>query len=74
MTTTDIQRLAPEEARIFEDGELVAEIFRGDHAFEEQPPFYVVDLTDDPHGPRRIYARDHSIETARWTVDSAPLR
>ena len=70
MTATDIQDLAPEQARIFEDGELVAEIFRGDHAFEEQAPFYVVDLTDDPHGPRRIYARDHSIETARWTVDS----
>ncbi len=74
MTATDIQHMAREQARVFEDGELVGRVFCGDHAFEEQVPFNVVDLTDDPHGPRHIYARDHSIETARWTVDSPLVR
>ena len=74
MTTADIQHMAPEQARVFEDGELVAEIFRGDHAFEDRAPFHLVDLTDDPHGPRSIYAGDRSIETARWTIDPRSVR
>lgn len=73
MSAIDIQRAAPEEARIFEDGELVGEIFRDESAFEEEAPFYVVHLTEDPRGPKRIHARESVIDTVQWTVDSHPL-
>ena len=69
MATIDMCALAPDEARIFEDGELVGEIFRDEDAFEEDAPFYTVHLSEDPHGPRRVYAREQLLETARWTVD-----
>lgn len=73
MTTIDIRELAPEEARIHEDGELVAELFRDETAFDEDPPFYTVHLSDDPRGARRVYAREQLFESARWTVDPHPL-
>ena len=73
MATIDISELAPKEARIFEDGELVGEMFRDESAFEEQPAFYTVQLSEDPRGPRRVYAREQLLETAQWTVDSHPL-
>ena len=72
MPRIDIDRLAPEQTTVNEGGELVAELFRDETAFEEEPAFYLVDLTDDPHGPRRVYTRDRSLETACWTVDARP--
>lgn len=74
MPPIDIRDAAPAQVRLSEDGELVAEIFRDDNAFEEHAPFHVVELSEDPGGPRRIYARERPFETARWTVDSHPLR
>ena len=53
MTTIDIRELAPDGARIHEDGDLVGEIFRDDSAFEEEPPFYTVHLSEDQLAPTR---------------------
>ena len=74
MTSIDIAAIAPEQTRLSEDGELVAELFRDEAGFEEEPPFNVVDLTEDPRGPKRIYVRESLVETARWTVDAYPVR
>ena len=72
MTAIDILELAPKEERVYEDGDLVGEMFRDENACEEQAPFYIVRLTDDPNGPTRIYAREQLHETAQWTVDARP--
>ena len=69
MTPIDIAAIAPEQTRLSEDGELVAELFRDEAGFEEEPPFNVVDLTEDPRGPKRICLRESLVETARWTLD-----
>ena len=74
MTPIDIAAIAPEQTRLHEDGELVAELFRDEAGFEEEPPFNVVDLTEDPRGPKRICLRESLVETARWTVDAYPVR
>lgn len=74
MPPIDIRDAAPAQVRLSEDGELVAEMFRDENAFEDHPPFHVVELSEDPGGPKRIYACERFIETARWTVDSDPRR
>ena len=74
MTGIDIDRTAPMVTRLSEDGELVAELFRDEAGFEEEPPFNVVDLSEDPRGPKRIYVRESLVATARWTVDPYPVR
>ena len=73
MAAIDILEATPEEARIYEDGDLIGEIFRDESAFEDEPPFYVVDLSEDPRGPKRVYARENLVETVHWMVDSHPL-
>ena len=74
MTSIDIAAIAPEQTRLHEDGELVAELFRDEAGFEEEPPFNVVDLSEDPRGPKRIYVRESLVETARWTLDAYQVR
>ena len=49
-------------------------LFRDEAGFEEEPPFNVVDLTEDPRGPKRICLRESLVETARWTLDAYPVR
>ncbi|MDE3260993.1 MAG: hypothetical protein OYL41_03305 [Acidobacteriota bacterium] len=74
MSAIDIDRAVPPMPRLSEDGELVGELFRDEAGFEEEPPFYVVDLTEDPRGPKRVYVRESLLETARWTLDPHPVR
>ena len=74
MTGIDIDRAAPAVARLSEDGELVAELFRDENIFDEEPAVHVVDLSDDPRGPKRVCVRENLIETARWTLDACQVR
>ena len=74
MSEIDIAAIAPEQTRLSEDGELVAELFRDEAGFEEEPPFNVVDLTEDPRGPKRVCLRESHVETARWTLDAYQVR
>ena len=74
MTGIDIDHAVPAVARLSEDGELVAELFRDENAFDEEPAVHVFDLSDDPRGPKRVCVRERLIETARWTLDACPVR
>ena len=74
MTSIDIDAIAPEQTRLHEDGELVAELFRDENAFDEELAVYVVDLSDDPHGPKRICLREQRLDAARWTLDPYLVR
>ena len=74
MSEIDIAAIAPEQTRLHEDGELVAELFRDENAFDEEPAVHVVHLSDDPRGPKRVCVRESLIETARWTLDACPVR
>ena len=74
MTQIDIDRAAPRQTRLHEDGELVAELFRDESGFDEEPAVHVVDLSDDPRGPKRVCVRESVLETARWTLDAHPVR
>ncbi len=74
MTLIGIDRDAPTLTPVNEDGDLVAETFRDETVLDDGAPFFVVDLTDDPHAPRIVYAREHALELARWTVEPGALR
>ena len=74
MTGIDINAIAPMVARLSEDGELVAELFRDENAFDEEPAVHVVNLTEDPHGPKRVYVCEQSLDAALWTLDPYPVR
>ena len=74
MTSIDIAAIAPERTRLHEDSELVAELFRDENACDEEPAVYVVDLSDDPRGPKRICLRDQRLDAARWIVDPYIVR
>ena len=73
MSEIDIDRAAPTVARLSEDGELVAELFRDENAFDEEPAVHVVDLSDDPRGPKRVCLRGQRLDAARWTLDQYPV-
>ena len=73
MPAIDIREATPEHARIYEDGDLIGEIFRDESAIDDDPPFYVVHLTEDPRGPKRICVNENLFETVHWMVDSHPL-
>ena len=74
MTGIDIAAIAPEQTRLHEDGELVAELFRDENAFDEEPAVHVADLSDDPRGPKRVCLRGQRLDAARWTLDAYPVR
>ena len=74
MTRIDIAAIAPEQTRLHEDGELVAELFRDENAFDEEPAVHVVDLSDDPRGPKRVCLRGQRLDAAHWTLDAHPVR
>ena len=74
MTFIDIAAMAPERTRLHEDSELVTELFRDENTCDEEPAVYVVDLSEDPNGPKRICLREQRIDAARWTVDPYIVR
>ena len=73
MARIEFKRRTPEESAIYDDGDLVGEVYRQESAIEDEPHYYVVHLSEDPRGPKRIYARDMIRDTAQWMVDSHPL-
>ena len=73
MSRIEFKRRTSEESAIYDNGDLVGEVYRMESALEDEQPFYVVHLSEDPRGPRRIYVRDEIRETAQWMVDSHPL-
>lgn len=74
MSAMDIAAIAPAQTRLQENSELVTELFRDESAFDEEPAVYVVDLSDDPHGPKRICLRGQRLDAACWTVDPYLVR
>ncbi|MDE0172450.1 MAG: hypothetical protein OYH76_16090 [Defluviicoccus sp.] len=73
MSRIEFRRRTPEESAIYEDDELVGEVYRQESALEEEPHYYVVHLSEDPRGPKRIFERGAIRDTAQWMVDSHPL-
>ena len=74
MTEIAFKRIAPEESRIYRDGEYVGDVHRQPDVLEPGAHYYVIHLDEDRRGPVRVHARTRIREVAERLVETHPLR
>ena len=67
------KRVAPDEARIFYDGDHVGDLYCHPDILNAGRHYYIVHLSEDPRGPIRIHDRAHIREIAAHRVRTHPL-
>ena len=67
------QRIAPDEARIYRDGDYVGDLYLHDDILVPGSSYYVIHLDEDPRGPKRVHERARVRDTAQHLVDTHPL-
>ena len=73
MSAIAFRRIAPDESRIYQDGDHVGEVYRHRDVLSPGSHFYVVHLDEDPRGPCRVHDRSRIREVAERLVLSHPL-
>ena len=73
MSAIAFRRIAPDESRIYRDGDRVGDVFRQQDVLSPGSHFYVVHLDEDPRGPCRVHDRNRIREVAEQLVLSHPL-
>ena len=73
MSAIAFRRIAPDESRIYRDGDHVGDVFRRRDVLSPGSHFYVVHLDEDPRGPCRVHDRNRIREVAERLVLSHPL-
>ena len=67
------RRVSEDEARVYQDGDHVGDVFRHDDILNRGEVFYVVHLSEDPRGPVRVHERHRVREVARHLLDTHPM-
>ncbi len=67
------RRIGADEARIYQDGEHVGDLFRQRDILNTASSFFVIHLDEDPRGPVRVHQRDRIREVTRERLGSHPL-
>ena len=67
------RRVGENEARVYQDGDYVGDVFRHDDILNRGTVFYVVHLSEDPRGPVRVHERNRVREVARHLLDTHPM-
>ncbi len=73
MSRIEFKRIAPDESRIYDDGDCVGEVHRQRDILNPGEHYYVVHLTEDYRGPVRVRERDRIRDVAQRLVDTHPL-
>ena len=73
MNRIDFRRVAPDEARIYQDGDHVGDLYRQDDILVPGSSYYVIHLNEDPRGPKRVHERHRVREVAQHLADSHPM-
>ena len=73
MSGITFTRVAPDEARVYQDGEHVGDLYRHADILAPGAVYYVVHLHEDPRGPVRIHERARIREITEQRVRSHPL-
>ena len=73
MTGIAFKRIAPDESRIYLDGDHVGDVYALDDPMREGARYFVVHLSEDPRGPCRVHDRDCIRAVAESRVCSHPL-
>ena len=67
------RQVSENEARVYQDGDYVGDVFRHDDILNRGAVFYVVHLSEDPRGPVRVHERHRVREVARRLLDTHPM-
>ena len=73
MSQVSFKRITPTESRIFADGDHVGDVYRQEDILNPGRHYYVVHLSEDPRGPRRVHDRSRIRAVAQDLVSSHPL-
>ena len=73
MTGIAFKRVAPDESRIYLDGDHVGDVYALDDLLHEGARYFVVHLDEDPRGPIQVHDRDRIRAVAESRVRSHPL-
>ncbi len=74
MDRVTFKRIAPDESRIYRDGDRVGDIYRQPDCLVPGAHYYVVHLDEDWRGPVRVHDRARVREVAERLVRTHPLR
>ena len=72
-TDLTFRRTAPDEVRIYRDGEYIGDIYRDEDILAPGRHHYLIWLAEDWRGWKRITERGQLREAVRRWVDSHPL-
>ncbi len=67
------RRIAPDESRIYRDGDPVGDVHALDDPLRKGARYLVVHLDEDPRGPCRVHDRNRIREVTEQLVLSHPL-
>ena len=67
------KRVGADEARIYQDGDYVGDLFRHPDILEAGEYYFVIHLSDDPRGPVRVHERSRIREVTQELLASHPL-
>ena len=73
MSALAFRRIAPDESRIYQDGDPVGDVYALDDPLHEGARYFVVHLDEDPRGPCRVHDRNRIREVTERLVLSHPL-
>ena len=73
MSGVSFRRVAPDESRIYQDGDHVGDVYALDDPLHEDARHFVVHLDEDPRGPCRIDDRDRIRQVTESRIRSHPL-
>ncbi len=67
------RQVSENEARVYQDGDHVGDVYRQDDILNPGEVFYVVHLSEDPRGPVRVHERHRVREVARHLLETHPM-
>ena len=72
-STINFKRISDDEARVYQDGDYVGDVFRQPDILEAGRHLFVIHLAEDPRGWVRVHSRDRIRAVAEERLRSHPL-
>ena len=66
-------RATADEARIYQDGDHIGDVYRQRDILEPSSAYFVIHLSEDPRGPVTVHDRSRIRDVAQRLIDSHPL-
>ena len=73
MSAITFKRITPSESRIYQNGDHVGDLYRHDNILNPGSHCYVIHLSEDHRGPKRVQDRRRIRDVAQHLVDTHPL-